>query len=187
MELKRRVCFAKILRHEAGLLGLVIFLILAVSTPAASNNGGSGLRLEAKEVDGPRKRIAITVGDPSGSAPRIVVNAYFIGRAPNDGPRFIYADSEVSFDLHGLSSAQAEINVAELRHDRIKRRPPKGLVYTGIGEAEGWIVTGASDAKLLQMRASSPALLALAKTGSSDSLAAMIADYRKRQQGSTSR
>jgi hypothetical protein len=140
----------------------------------------SGLRMEAKESGASaQKQIAITVHDSSRSAGAIDVHVYFVGKAPNAGARFIYADAELSIKLKGAPAASAEVDVPGLKSDPNKRAP-KGFAYVGVGDAEGWIVTARTNGRTFQMRASSPALLNVAQGRSHDSLSAMIADYEKR-------
>jgi hypothetical protein len=107
------------------------------------------------------------------------VHVYFVGKAPNAGARFIYAHVDLSINLRGASAASAKIDVPGLKSDPSKR-PPRGFVYVGVGDAEGWIATAQTNGKTFQVRASIPALLDVAQGRSHDSLQAMIADYEKR-------
>lgn len=107
------------------------------------------------------------------------MRVYFVGKAPNAGARFIYSDAELSINLRGAPAASAKVDVPALKSDPHKR-VPKGFVYVGVGDAEGWIVTAQTNGKTFPMRASSAALLNVAQGRSHDSLSAMIADYEKR-------
>jgi hypothetical protein len=143
----------------------------------------SGLRLDAKEIgSGPQKQIAVTVSDSSRHAVPIAVRIYFVGKAPNAGARFIYGSSELTINLRGAPAASAKVDVPGLKSDPYKRAP-KGFVYVGVGDAEGWIVTAQTNGKTFQARASSPALLNVAQGRAHNSLQAMIADYEKRSAG----
>jgi hypothetical protein len=141
---------------------------------------GSNLGMDAKEIgSGAQKQIAVTVSDPSHKAGAMAVHVYFIGKAPNEGARFIYAHSDLSINLRGTSNASAKANVPALKSDPT-RRAPYGYVLAGVGEMEGWITTAQTNGKTFQVRASSPALLDVAQGKSQDSLNAMIADYENR-------
>jgi len=143
--------------------------------------GGSSLRMDAKEIgSGAQKQIAVTVNDPSRKAGAIAVHVYFLGKAPNDGARFIYAHSDLAVNLRGTSSANSKVKMAALKSDPT-RRAPYGYVLTGVGDMEGWIATAQTNGKAFQVRASSPVLLDVAQGKSQDSLNAMIADYEKRR------
>lgn len=70
-----------------------------VAPPGAPMISGSNLRMDAKEIgSGAQKQIAVTVSDPSGKAGMIAVRVYFVGKAPIDGARFIYAHSDLSIN-----------------------------------------------------------------------------------------
>jgi hypothetical protein len=142
--------------------------------------GGSNLQMDAKEIgSGVQKQIAITVSDPSGKAGAIAVHVYFIGKAPIDGARFLYAHSDLSVSLRGTSNASAKVSVPALKSDP-NRRAPYGYVLAGVGAMEGWIAIAQTNGKTFQVRASIPALLDVAQGKSQDSLNEMIADYENR-------
>lgn len=141
---------------------------------------GSNLRMDANEIGaGAQKQIVVTVSDPSHKAGAIAVHVYFVGKAPNEGPRFIYAHSDLSVSLRGTSNANAKVNLPALKSDP-NRRAPYGYVLSGVGDVEGWIATAQTNGKTFQVRASSPGLLAVAQGTSQDSLNAMVVDYEKR-------
>ena len=150
------------------------------ASPETPMIGGSNLRMDAKEIgSGAQKQIVVTISDPSRKAGAIAVHVYFVGKAPIDGARFIYAHSDLSINLRGTSNASAKVSVPALKSDPT-RRAPHGYVLAGVGEMEGWIATAQTNSKTFQARASSPALLDVAQGKSQDSLNAMIADYEKR-------
>jgi hypothetical protein len=149
-------------------------------SPEAPIIGRSDLQMDANEIgSGAQKQIAVTVTDPSHKAGPIAIHLYFVGKAPNEGPRFIYAHSDLSINLRGTSNASANVNVPALKSDP-NRRAPYRHVFTGVGDMEGWIATAQTNGKTFQVRASTPALLNVAQGKSQDSLIVMIADYEKR-------
>lgn len=153
---------------------------LAAPAPEAQTADVAGLRMDANEIgSGTQKRVVVNVSDSSRHAEAIAVQVYFVGKAPNAGARFIYANSELSINLRGAPAASAKVDVPGLKSDPYKRAP-KGFAYLGVGDAEGWIVTAQTNGKTFQIRASSFALLDVAQGRSRDSLPAMIADYEKR-------
>ncbi len=142
--------------------------------------GGSNLQMDAKEIgSGAQKQIALTVSDSSRKAGAMAVRVYFVGKAPNEGGRFIYAHADLSINLRGTSNASAKVIVPALKSDP-NRRAAYRHVLAGVGDMEGWIATGQTNGKTFQARASSPALRDVANGKSQDSLNAMIADYEKR-------
>jgi hypothetical protein len=152
----------------------------AAFAPEAQTAAVSGLRMDAKEIgSGPMKQVVVTVIDSSRHAGAIAVHVYFVGKAPNAGPRFIYAHSDLFINLRDAPAASAKVDVPGLKSDSSKRAP-QGFVYVGVGDAEGWIATAQTSGKTFQVRASSPALLDVVQGRSHDSLQAMIADYEKR-------
>jgi hypothetical protein len=156
------------------------FTSSAAAAPESQAVAVSGLRMDAKEIgSGAQKQVVVTVTDSSRHAGAIAVHVYFVGKAPNAGARFIYAHVDLSINLRGASAASAKIDVPGLKSD-LSKRPPRGFVYVGVGDAEGWIATAQTNGKTFQVRASIPALLDVAQGRSHDSLQAMIADYEKR-------
>lgn len=151
----------------------------AAPAPELQTADVSGLRMDATETGSGPRQIAVTVSDSSRHAAPIAVHVYFVGKAPNAGARFIYSDAELSINLRGAPTASATVEMPALKSDPYKRAP-KGLVYVGVGDAEGWIVTAQTKGKTFQMRASSSALLDVAQGHSRDSLSAMVADYERR-------
>ena len=149
------------------------------SPPARITSGDSSIKMEAHETgSGPQKKIAITIRDPGHTAGAIAVHVCFVGKAPNDS-RFIYADADLSVNLHGTSQASATVDLPELKSDP-NRRAPKGFVLAGIGTMEGWIALAQIDGRTVATQASAPALLEVLQGKSKDSLPAMISDYEKR-------
>lgn len=158
-------------------LAILSLLIFSVTRVAVAD---SGLRLEAKEiVAGASRQVGVNIRNPTRQAGAIAVHVYFIGRAPNGGLRFIYADSDLSVNLKGATEATAKVNVPELKSDPTKRAP-MGFALMGVGTKEGWIVTGQLNGKTFQALGSSPGLLDVAQGRSNSSLDAMIKDYAKR-------
>ncbi len=165
-----------------------------------STESSRGLRLTAEEIDaGPglrgqtstsapvprRKQIVVTVSDSSGHASPIDASIYFVARPPGEGSRFIYAHSDISINLRGAPQAQTKIERPALPARDPKKNPPHGFVFTGGGEATGWVVVAQANGKTFATRFSDPALLDASAGRSADSLDAMIADYRKRLQATT--
>lgn len=169
------------------------------ATPAPSaTTSGNGVRLTAEEIgnestqsapnsSGPsaarRKQIIVTVKASSPHAPPVNASVFFVGRAPGDAPRFIYAHADLSINLHGAAQAQTRIDVPAMETRDPKKDPPRGFVFAGVRKAEGWIVVAQSQAKVLPPLASSADLLGLADA----TREAMIADYRERLQKSGTR
>ncbi len=125
-----------------------------------------------------RRRIAITLSDPSRKASPITAQVYFIARRSSDTPRFIYAHADLTLNLRGSAEARTEVEVPELKPDRPKKSPPLGFVFTGVGKADGWIAIAQTNGETFQVRASSPALLEVGEGKSRDSLEALAAAYR---------
>lgn len=158
-----------------GLIRLSIFP-LAIAVVFAD----SGLHVEAREIAaGASKQVAVNIKNPSRAAGSVAVHVYFIGRAPNGGPRFIYADSNLSVNLKGAMEATAKVDVPDLKTDPT-RHAPIGFALMGVGTKEGWIVTGQMSGKTFQALGSNPGLLDVAQGRSHDFLDAMIKDYEKR-------
>jgi hypothetical protein len=157
---------------------LIRLSILPLATALALAD--AGLHFEAQEiVAGTSKQVAVNIKNPSRAAGAVGVHVYFIGRAPSGGPRFIYADSELSVHLKGATEANAKVAVPDLKSDPNKHAPV-GFVLTGVGTKEGWIVIGQMNGKTFQALGSNPGLLDVAQGKARDSLNAMIKDYEKR-------